>query len=370
MNFSISKDLLIKLTTLAEPVVLKNPTLPSISNILIRAKDNRLSVISTDLEVGIVISVPLNVKEEGEVLVNPRTFNSLIMYAPAQATVLEKKENTLSVSQKDYESSLQLGSFSEFPNIPEIDNKDNFTMPVQNLLSALSQVENSVSVSEMRVDLNGVLFQINKDEMIFTSTDGFRLSEKKVYQKNKVEKENHKITIPIKTIQILLKVFSGKQGDVDIYIEGKDIFFINEEDELNVFVMSNTIQGDFPKYESIIPKDFISDILVSSKDLEDRVKAGSVFSSSTNDVKIDIKRDDLIITSKEKDKGDFKTSIKVEKNGKDTSFSFNYQYLLDGLSNIKESDILIKISDQEGPILIQGNGNKDYFYILMPIREN
>ena len=371
MNLSLTKNLLLKLTTAAEGVATKNPNLPIVSNILLQGKDKKLMVSATDLEVGLVMSTPLNVKKEGDVLVDPRTLNSLMSYSPEDVIMLEKINNTLCIKQKNYEASIQVEDLSNFPIIPETDKDDVVSIPTQQLVAGLKQVENSASTTSHKIELTGVLLQFIKGEIIFASTDTYRLSEKKISQKSITQENSQNIIIPIKAVQTLLKVLSDKDGDVDIYTEEGQIFFKYHEEGTTILIFSNIIKGDFPNYNAIIPKDFIATVTVSSKDFTDKIRAASVF-SSTNipHININIQKTALTITSKEKGKGDFKTSLPIEKQGQDVSFSFNYQYLLDGISNTNKENIILKVSKEDGPLLIQGQDSKDYFYLLMPVREN
>lgn len=370
MNLSLTKNLLLKLTTAAESVATKNPNLPIVSNILIQGKDKKLIVSATDLEVGLVISTPLSVKKEGDALVDPRTFNSLVNYSPEDVVTLEKVDNKLCIQQKNYEASIQMEDLSNFPIIPQTNKDDIISIPVASLVSGLKQVENSAALTSHKIELTGVLLKFNKGELCFVSTDGYRLSEKKISQKSITQDNSQQVIIPIKVVNILLKVLLDKNGDVDIYTEEEQIFFKYQEDGTTTLIFSNIIKGDFPNYNAIIPKDFITTINISSKDFTDKIRAASVFSSTAvRHINIEVQKNSLIITSKEQGKGDFKTSLDVEKQGQDVSFSFNYQYLLDGVSNTNTNNVILKVSKEDGPLFIQGHDSKDYFYLLMPIRE-
>lgn len=370
MNLSLTKTLLLKLTTAAEGVATKNPNLPIVSNILLQAKGKKFIVSATDLEVGLVISTPLNIKKEGDVLVDPRTLNSLISYSPEDVVALEKVDNSLCIKQKDYQASIQAENRSNFPIIPYTDKDDTVSIPVSSLINGLRQVENSTALGGTKIELTGILLHFEKGEVVFVSTDGYRLSEKKITQKSITQENSQKVIIPIKAVQTLLKVLSDKNGDVDIYTEEGQIFFKYHEEGTTILIFSNIIKGDFPNYKAIIPQEFIATINISSKDFADKVRAASVF-SSTNipHINISIQKKSLTITSKEQGKGNFKTSLPIEQQGQDVSFSFNYQYLLDGVSNTNTENIALKVSKEDGPLLIQGQGNKDYFYLLMPIKE-
>ena len=370
MNLSLTKNLLLKLTTSAEGVATKNPNFPVVSNVLLQAKDKKLTVTATDLEVGLIISTPLNIKQDGDALVDPKTFNSLVSYSPKDVVALEKKGNTLYIQQKNYEASIQMENLSNFPIIPHIETDDVISIPAQSLIAGLKQVENSTALTSHKIELTGVLLKFVKGEVIFVSTDGFRLSEKKIPQKSITKENEQQFILPIKAVQTLLKIFTDKQGDIDMYTEEGQIFFRYHEDGTTTLVFSNIIKGDFPNYKAIIPSDFVTTAIVPVKDFTDKIRAASVFSSTAvRHIHITIQKKSLTITSKEQGKGDFKTVLPVEHEGQDISFSFNYQYLLDGLSNTHEDTVILKVSKEDGPLFIQGQTNKDYFYLLMPIRE-
>ena len=376
MNFSLKKEIVTKIIGMVEPALSRNSSLPHLSHIFIEGGDNTISISTTDLDVSILLSIPTKTKNKKKesLLVDPRVLSGVVSHALSPVVDIQKKGTVLEVKQKNYKSEIQTMDSDEFPAISESQSKDSVCIPSSVFLLALSQVVNSTSSMETKPELTGMLLHITNNDITFTTTDGFRLSEKKIFQKN-VIKEEIKQIIPLKTVQALLRVFQDSEDDVCITTEENQVFFQGRVGLINALVVSNIIDGSYPAYENIIPKDFTVSFLVNKSNLVERIRAGSIFSSDSKTIKIDIVDNSMVISSKDTRTGDFDASLPItiqeQKEGEDTegvSRLLNYQYVLDGLSNIQDKEIVVRVSN--GPLFLQGSSVQDYLYLLMPINPN
>ncbi|MYE38415.1 MAG: DNA polymerase III subunit beta [Candidatus Spechtbacteria bacterium SB0662_bin_43] len=376
MNFSLKKEIVTKIIGMVEPALSRNSSLPHLSHIFIEGGDNTISISTTDLDVSILLSIPTKTKNKKKesLLVDPRVLSGVVSHALSPVVDIQKKGTVLEVKQKNYKSEIQTMDSDEFPAISESQSKDSVCIPSSVFLLALSQVVNSTSSMETKPELTGMLLHITNNDITLTTTDGFRLSEKKIFQKN-VIKEEIKQIIPLKTVQALLRVFQDSEDDVCITTEENQVFFQGRVGLINALVVSNIIDGSYPAYENIIPKDFTVSFLVNKSNLVERIRAGSIFSSDSKTIKIDIVDNSMVISSKDTRTGDFDASLPItiqeQKEGEDTegvSRLLNYQYVLDGLSNIQDKEIVVRVSN--GPLFLQGSSVQDYLYLLMPINPN
>ena len=368
-KISFKKDTIIKILGMAETVVSKNSSLPSLSNVLIKKEDNKISFLASDLDIGISLSTPIKTgkKKEEPFLVDPRTFIGVVSHAPATNLDLEKKDNSFVVKQKDYSSEIPTIEGSDFPPMPSPQGKG-FDISAKDLLSSFSQVDNSLARLETKPELTGVLFTITKNEIVLVSTDGFRLAEKQISKKQASLKEDLSCIIPAKTIGVVSKVFQVDGDDIKISIEEGQIFFSGTSGTMDVCVVSSVIDGSYPDYKNVLPKEFVCSMIVEKQDLLERIKGGSVFTDDSNVIKIKVDSKSCVVSVKNTGKGDFETKIPITHNGDENECELNYTYLQDGLGNIEDKKVVVKFSKNNGPLFLQGEKTSNYIYLLMPIR--
>ncbi len=368
IKFSLKKDTIIKLLGMLDSVVSKNNSVPYLSNILIKKEDNKISFLASDLDIGISLSIPFKMdkNKEESFLVDPKIFMGVVSHAPSPVLDLTKKDNIFFIKQKDYSSEMPIIGSSEFPPIPNPKGQE-FSVSSKYLLKSFSQVNNCLSRLEMKPELTGVLLNANKEEIILASTDGFRLSEKKINKKQNI-KEDLSCIIPAKTVNTVSKVFQDTEEDIKIFIEENQIFFLGSSGSVDVCIVSSVIEGSYPDYKNIIPKEFTSSIIVEKKDLLERVKGGGFFTDDSNIINVSIDEKSCTVSVKNTGKGDFETKITTKNNGDAHECNLNYIYLQDGLNNIEDDKLQIKFSKDNGPLFLQGEKTIDYMYLLMPIK--
>ncbi len=367
MNFSIKKEILLKLISISENASSRNVSLPILSNILFESFDNLISVTSTDLDIGITISVPTKTSGGDKALINPKILSGVAARAPGPVIKIKKKENSILLEQKGYNASIQSEDGKDFPKIPKTESKTTFSIPPSEILPALAQVINSVSVSDSKPELSGVLFSFNSKEIVLASTDGFRLSEKKLPSPPETEGEGNYI-IPAKSINALLRVFQDSEEDIHTFFEEGQVFFKGKSGSADIELVSNIIEGSYPEYKTIIPKEFICSVALNKKDLAEQVKACGIFSQISNIISVEVSGDLLTMSGEDAARGSLKSSLNSKKEGEDYKCSINNKYLTEGLDNIKESSIFIRFSKKDGPLLIEGEKDRDYIYLLMPVK--
>ena len=187
----------------------KNVNLPILSNVLIKASKDGINLITTDLEMGIISKIRGKVETEGKYTVNAKVLSDYVSLLPNQKINLEKKDNILTVCSENYKTSIKGQEAEDYPLIPKIDKNIYFKLNIEEFKKALSQVIFSVSISDTRIELTGVLFSFSKNGLTLASTDSFRLSEKKVKVTTNIETEDEiKVVIPSKTLQEVIRILS------------------------------------------------------------------------------------------------------------------------------------------------------------------
>ena len=348
----------------------KNLTLPILNNILLNTDKKQLKLSTTDLEMAIISQIQCKIEKEGDITVPAKLLVNFINNLPNNKININIKNNIISLKCENYNSFIKGLDAKDFPIIPKIKNDPIIEIDSFEFKNALEQVINFVSISEIRPEISGVLFDFNDEKKAkFVATDSFRLGEKTLNIKNsKIKKGERKlIIIPYKTIQELIRIISNSKNNIlKISIENNQILFDLKENQ----IISRLIEGNYPNYQQLIAKQFDTTIITTREELIKAVKIGSFFSSKINDLrlKINSKKSQIEVFSQDIELGENVSQINSEIKGKDVEIIFNHKYLLDGLNNINTEKVIIGFNGETSPGIIRPEGKDDFIYIIMPIK--
>ncbi|MDD4900997.1 MAG: DNA polymerase III subunit beta [Patescibacteria group bacterium] len=352
----------------------KNVNLPILNNVLIKASGGNIRLAATNLEIGVISAIRGKIEAEGAFTVNAKIISDCINLLPNKKIGLRQKESDLLVDCENYQSRVKGQSADEFPLIPEVDRKNYFSANAEAVKNAVSQVIFATQQSEARLELSGVLFIFSGDSLTLAATDSYRLAEKKIQIKS-FSQEEKKIIIPAKTLQELLRILSVNLDDVDegnkeikFYISDNQILFTYGSTEL----VSRLIEGQYPDYQQIIPKNGKTKIAIERQELIRAVKMASLFSKTgINDVNLDFPagKNKVVISSVSGQTGENITNLEAKVTGDENSMVVNHRYLLEGLSNIENEMVDMEIVDGNTPCLIRPEKDESYLYIIMPIKQ-
>ena len=349
-----------------ERIASKNQNLPLLNNIILKTEKGLLKTFATDLEIGVEINIPCKVEKEGEVVVPVKTISQFISNLPnTKITIEENNNNKITIEADGIKTTIPISNKEEFPIIPKVKKENTIKINPNVLKNGITQVLNSVAISHPIQEILGVLFVVKDGFLKIISTDSFRLSEKTIYQKNNYTTTLNQIFIlPQKTAQELVRIINQEE-DVEMRIEPNQILFSLK----NINIVSRLISGNYPNYEQIIPKKTDSAALIDKNELILKTKLASLFSSKINDIKIILNSDKktLELKSADQHKGEFSTTINTEIKGDGFEVVFNYKYVLDGLANISDENIIFEFNKPPLPSIIRPQGD-DYKYIIMPIK--
>jgi len=348
----------------------KNLTLPILNNILLTIEKKQLKLSTTDLEMAITSQVSCKIEKEGSITIPAKLLVNFINNLPNKKIEASVKNNIIDLKCENYKSNIKGLDAKDFPIIPKIKAEPILELDAFNFKEALEQVINFVSISDIRPEISGVLFDFSSEKRIkLVATDSFRLGEKILEIKNnKIKKsELNSVIIPYKTIQELIRIISNqKENLLEISIESNQILFKLPE----VQIISRLIEGNYPNYQQLISKQFDTTAIIEREELIKAVKIGSYFSSKINDIrlKINSKKSRIEAFSQDIELGENSSEIKSDIKGKDVEIIFNHRYLLDGLNNINTEKIVIGFNGEISPGIIRPEGKDDFTYIIMPIK--
>lgn len=366
MKIICLKDNLKLGVNLAEKLVGKNLNLPILSNFLLSTEKGMLKITATDLELGINIWINTKVEKEGVVSIPAKLFSNIINNFSEDKLTLEAKNNNLKISSKNFNFQITGFDPKEFPILPKIDKEINLEINANLLQETLSQVVSAASFSEVRPELGGVFFKLNKEQIKIVATDSFRLAEKTINKKFKITNQNiPSFIIPLRAVQEIIRILDEKDK-VNIKISKNQFLFEVE----NINLVGRLIEGDYPDYEQIIPKNHLTKTIVKRNELINAVKLASFFSSKINDVKLaaDSEKKQIEVASADSERGQSTIQVKAETQGQASNLSFNHHYLLDGLNNISDENLVIEFNGETTPTIFRPVSNDTYLYLTLPIK--
>lgn len=354
----------------------KNINLPILSNILIRAKKGVIELISTNLEIGIIYQLRGKIEEEGEFTVDSKIITEYINLLPEENILLEVLEDgDLQVECLNYQTKVRGESAQEFPLIPNVDQSNYYHCQADELRQALNSVIFASSTSDNRVELAGVLFNFEDDELTLAATDSYRLAEKKLNIKAKNEFVKQRVIIPSRTIQELLRILSsysseglnaGGDEGVKIAVSDNQILFSIDSVEL----VSRLISGQYPDYKQIIPDKTQTTVRVKRSDLLRAVKATAIFSKiGINDINLELFEGKIIISASSGQTGESRVEIDADISGNNNEIAINYRYLVDGLNILNSEEATIEINSSNTPCMLTSETDPSYCYVVMPIKQ-
>lgn len=366
MNIECIKDKLTYAIAKAERVTGKNITLPILGCILLEAKDGTLTIKATNLDLGIEISLPVKVVKPGSVAVSGSIlYNYITNITNDKNVVLESVDGNLKVITKHSESIIKSFPIDDFPNIPKIESDKPFTFNISGLIKGFKSVMYSSSTSSIRPVLSSVFMYSEEDSVVFVATDSFRLAEKRVGVKK--HKDFNQILIPFKNINEIIKTFDDIKDDVLVYLNENQISFSYE----NIYLTSRIIDGTFPDYKQIIPKDSKTEVTILKQDFISALRISNIFSDKFSQVVFDISSKDKTfkITTRNMDIGENINFIDSVIKGDSLNISFNYKYIIDCFQSIDSDSISLIFSDNNKPMIIKGVGDNSFMYLVMPMNK-
>lgn len=373
MKFEIIKENLKKAVSICERITRKTLSLPVLQNILLKTNGNFLELTTTNLELSITWKILAKISNQGSLLL-PATFlsNILNLTSSEKIEAYEENKNLILISENQ-ETQIQGYDPEEFPIIPKMEKEFIWQTDGLKLADGLSQVVEQAAFSSIRPEISGVLFSFQKNKLKVVATDSFRLSEKSIFLEKSGEKDLSFIC-PQQTCRELIAVLSQEKAVVEVSANINQVCFevISERpDQIKCFIQSRLIDGEYPKYQDIVPKQYGSKIQVNKDEFSSQIKRAGLFSGKVFDVKLSTfpNNGKIKLFSQSADVGKNESYVPCKIEGAEQDSVFNYKFLLDGLNNLKSSEVSFELNGSDGPACLKPIGDDSYFYILMPIKQ-
>ncbi|MBF88526.1 MAG: DNA polymerase III subunit beta [Candidatus Marinimicrobia bacterium] len=370
MKLSISRNTLqTSLQHLAKATPTRS-TIPILSQVLFEAKENKLELRATDLEITVVIKTEASIITEGSIAIPHKTLIDITNALPETEIVIEVINNSRIIIQTTFGNYDISGSASEeFPSMPEVDNKKEINISSTTLKRLIDKTSFALSADELKPALMGALLEVKQQNIASIATDGHRLSFCARSDFSSVGYEGD-VIIPKKFLGLILPYLEQ---------EKKSTLWVGDNhvtvsfDQITIF--SRIVDEQYPNYKAVLPVDNNKKILVDREELLSSVKRVSIFSNrSTRQVEITLTNNQAVVTTEDAEKAtSAKETIEVEYNSENISLGFNANYLVDILSHLDTKKVKITMNTPTSAVLITPASqaeDEENTMLLMPMRTN
>ncbi len=367
MEFSVSRELLLKGLSRIQGIVDKRSSMPILSNALLSLQGNGLSISATDLELWVSGHYPVSGKKDGNLTVGAKQLFDIVRKLPDGLVQINRLDNDwVELTQGDIYYKLVGLSAAEFPAAPTYKQEGKIIIGSGTIRAAIQKTSYAMSQDEMRFSLNGIYLEKTEEEkkIRFVATDGHRLA----YLDAVLEKpttENLGIIIPKKAILELKKLCEEEEQILTLFV-GDGVLAAKKE---GIEFIVRLVDGSFPDYRKVIPKNNDKLISIDRKGLIasfDRVSTLST--EKIKGTRLSIKPERLELSVNTPEAGEAKEAIAIAYNGKPIEITFNARYMIDVLSVLDTDRIELRLGTEHDPALILPDKQADTLSVIMPMR--
>jgi len=373
MKVSVLQEKLAQGLNIVARAVSQRSTLPVLANILVATDEGRLRLSATDLELGITCWIGAKIQEEGSTTVPARTFTELV------STLTEKqldmaltiRTQTLNVRCGSANTNLKCIDSQEFPPMPAPDLTHGIQINVTDFREMIQQVAFAASKDEARPVLTGVLVDVNGNKITMASADGFRLSVRKAELSTSSPRPIRAI-VPARALTELARVATeGDQALTMVLPPGRGQVIFRLKD---IEVVSQLIEGTFPDYEQIIPRNYQTRSVLSAaaflkacKQAEIFAREGSLIARINISPGGDLKPGTVEISGQSEETGSNQTTVDASIEGTSLLIAFNVKYLREVLDVIKTPNVALETTLDTAPGVLRSIGEDNFLHVIMPM---
>ena len=368
------KELFEGIQTVGKAVATRS-SLPILTHVRIAAKDGKVSMMATDLEMWMEHTLPgVGITEDGAATAPARNFTELLAAMPdADVSVtVEDETNTLHLRCLKANYKLLGLSADEFPLLPQVQEDSRFVIDRETLKDAIKQTIFATSTDETRAILTGVLVVFQGDSLKLVATDTHRLAVRDCPVKE--GSGSASAIVPSRAMNELLRIIGNEEGEIVVTLSGNQIQFqVDDASGSKTTLISRLIDGQFPNYERVIPAQATKTLTVERAPLAAAVKRASIVardSASRVVLRTTEDGDKLTITAESGSVGNAYEEVEVARTGDDTpvEIAFNAKYLADVLNVLDTEGLHIELTEPLRPGVIRPTDTADYLCVLMPMQ--
>ena len=372
MKFKINRDHFSNGLAQVLNVVGSKTTMPILSNVLIEADKDHITLTTTNLDLGIRCKIKAEVKEAGSVTLPVKRLATIVRELPNVDVVFDAAPNH-QVKLASGGSNFKIMGIGkeEFPPLPEFGDEKSFTLEQAELTAMLKSVAYAQSTDETRYILNGVYFNFKDGKLSLVATDGRRLAL--ISKELEVPAASAgSIILPAKTVGELLRMLDKGEKLKISFNDRRAAFQLNTDKDTSglvdsIYLYSKVVEGNYPNYNQVIPKETHQRIKLERELFQQCVhRAALVCSEKSNSVKIKVSSNLLEITAQSPDFGEAHESMAIAYSGPDLQVAFNPQFIMDPLRALTKDEVFFELKDEVSPGVFKTL--ESFICVIMPVR--
>src|SRR5687768_14113782 len=380
MELVVRKTDLLRELQLFQGIVERKNTIPILANVLLEANGSEVKMLATDLEVGLRSKCPATVSKSGSLTLPAKKLYEIVKALPETDVRIEEDKGGVKVAADRFDSRMQTLPREDFPTLPDASGTLNATLPREALRQMISKTQFAITGEDTRYFLNGALFLLRPESLGLVSTDGHRLAHimvareagkddvKKSPKTAKVDGDEVRVILPRKTLLELGRLLAeGGDGDIQ-YERGENHLFFSVGERL---LISRMIDGQFPAFERVIPKNNDKHVEFDRDRLTSAVKRVALLSNErSRAVKLQIDKGKVEIASSSPEFGEAKEILMVDYASAPVTICFNAQCVLDFLGVVETDTVSLDFKDEMSQAVLKPVGGEgyEYTYVIMPMR--
>ena len=376
MKFKISREHFVNGLQKVRNLVGSRATMPILGHVLIEADNDRISLTTTNLDLGIRCSIRANVEQMGSITVPVHKLATIIGAMPLSEVSFETASgNQAKLGSGGSKFRIMGISKDEFPPLPSFEDQHSINLDQSELVQMLKSVSYAQSTDENRYILNGVYFHVSEGKLTLVATDGRRLAH--ISRDMEVSDENEgSLILPAKTVRELERVLN-QNGKVCIAFNERQVAFeitVDEEKEEDglldtIYLVSKIVEGNYPNYRQVIPKETVHRIKVERELLFDCVhRAAMMTSDKNNAVKIKISNNLLEVLASSSEYGESHETMAVAFDGPEVTIAINPEFMMDPLKALSNDEVFFEFKDELSPGVFKTL--ESFMCVIMPLRLN
>ena len=366
MHIICDKSKLIEGMNIVMKAIPGKTTMMILECVVIEVKDNQITLIANDLQLGLETVIDGEIKQEGSVAVGAKVFFEIIRKLPSDnVSITVDEEYHMNISCGKAKFNIMAKATDEFPYLPNIVKDKNVNISQFTLKDIIRQTVFSISDNENAKVMTGELFEIHDSELKVVSLDGHRISIRKV--KLNQSYDDVSVIIPGKTLIEISKIINGGMDDeVSIFFTDKHVLFEFED----TIVLSRLIEGEYYKIDKMLSTDYETKVTVNKREMLECIDRSTLLlkESDKKPVIIDV-QDDYMKFAMNSAIGSMDEDIDASKEGKDILIGFNPRFLMDALRVIDEDEITMYMINPKAPCFIRDQ-EETYIYLILPVNFN
>lgn len=361
MKFRCDRDLLSESLQTVQRGVSTRPGIPALTGVLMTVGDGELALTTTDLEVTTEVRMPVDAREDGNVLVPARLLADMVKALPPDAVDFETDGSQARVSCRSFEGTLRCLAAEDFPAVREVEGVK-VTVEAAAFAEGVGQVARAASRDEARPVLTGVLVEAGREGLTLVATDSYRLAVRELQATGDGEA---KVLVPERALAEAGRAAGGEEKrQVELVIgDAQTAFRVG-----SLRMTSRLIEGEFPNFRQLLPEPGQNRLATGRVDLLEAVRRVGLLARESSPVRLELNALGVRLSSSSPDLGGAVEAVEATYEGEEITVAFNPAYLGDGLSAPTADRVTLELRDGLKPGLIRGEGEDAFTYLVMPVR--